>query len=67
MVIIINSVIDMLSNWGWDDFDKFVFVEVDFIVFWDDIEIKLWGFWLSIEKKGKKKKRLCELWYLLNF
>lgn len=41
MFIIISSVMDMLSNWGWDDFDKFVFVEVDFIVFWDDIEIKL--------------------------
>ncbi|KNA13502.1 hypothetical protein SOVF_116310 [Spinacia oleracea] len=35
------SVIDMSSNWGWDDFDKFVSVEADLTMPWDETEIKL--------------------------
>ncbi|KAL2932044.1 Dof zinc finger protein DOF1.7 [Bienertia sinuspersici] len=36
-----NSVIDISSNWGWDDFDKFVSVDADDLTMpWDDAEIK---------------------------
>ncbi|XP_021740536.1 dof zinc finger protein DOF4.7-like [Chenopodium quinoa] len=33
------SVIDMSNNWGWDDFDKFVSVEADLTMPWDETEI----------------------------
>lgn len=35
-----SSVMDMSSNWGWDDFDKFVSVEADLTIPWDDTDIK---------------------------
>ena len=36
-----NCGIDMSNNWGWDDFDKFVSVEADLSMPWDETDIKL--------------------------
>ncbi|XP_010686557.2 dof zinc finger protein DOF2.2 [Beta vulgaris subsp. vulgaris] len=38
-----NTVIDMSNSWGWDDFDKFVSVEADLTMPWDETEIKPLG------------------------
>ncbi|CAO2823821.1 unnamed protein product [Amaranthus hypochondriacus] len=35
-----NSEIDMSNNWGWEDFDKFVCVEADLSMPWEETEIK---------------------------
>lgn len=35
-----TEAMDLTSNWAWDDFDKFVSVEADLTLPWDDAEIK---------------------------
>jgi len=35
-----SEAMDFTSNWAWDDFDKFVSVEADLPLPWDDAEIK---------------------------
>ncbi|XP_074267764.1 uncharacterized protein LOC141591352 [Silene latifolia] len=35
-----NNVVDMMSSWGWEDLDKFVTVEADLTMPWDNEDIK---------------------------